>query len=81
MANFQLTRDVHQRHLFPFCKRSLSFLTVDPTIGNQDRCNILTGLIYSKANNTSFNSRRKNDVEAQVEFTLKVMERVKVTCY
>ena len=27
------------------------------------------------------NSRRKNDVKAQVEFTLKVMEMDWVTCY
>ena len=28
-----------------------------------------------------FNSLRKNDVEAEVEITLKVMERARVTCY
>ena len=27
------------------------------------------------------NSLKKNDVEAQVEFTLKVIERARVTCY
>ena len=31
-------------------------------------------------NNTFLNSLRKNDVEAQVEFTLKVLERARVTC-
>ena len=34
---------------------------------------------YNKENNTFFNSLRKNDVEAQVEITLKVMERARVT--
>ena len=52
-------------------------LTVDATIGTQgfihDRCNIFPGLSDTKANNV-FGSPRKNDVEAQVEFTLKVME-------
>ena len=33
------------------------------------------GLSYNKANNTFLNSLRKNDIEAQAEFTLKVMER------
>ena len=41
----------------------------------------IPGLNYIKANNTFLNSLRKDDVEAQVEFTLKVMERAKVTCY
>ena len=38
-------------------------------------------VIYNKVNDTFFNSRRKNDVEGQVEFTLKVLERAKVTFY
>ena len=42
---------------------------------------IFPGLNYNKANNTFLNSPRKNDVESQVEFTLKVMERARVTCY
>ena len=71
--------------LFPFRKRSLLFLTVNATTGNQafshDRCNIFPGLSYSQANDTFLNSVRKNDVEAQVEFLLKVKERVRVTCY
>ena len=46
-----------------------------------DRCNIFPGLSYHKANNTFLNSVRKNNVEAQVEFTFKVMERTRVTCY
>ena len=54
-------------------------------IGNQvlshDICNILPGLRYTKANNTFLNSVRKNDAENQVEFTLKVLERARVTCY
>ena len=36
---------------------------------------------YNKENNTFFNSLRKNDVEAQVEITLKVMDRARVNCY
>ena len=35
----------------------------------------------NKANNTFLNSLRKNEGEAQVEFTFKIMERARVTCY
>ena len=53
------------RGLFPFRKRSLPFLTVDATIGNQafshDCCNIFPGLSYNKANNTFLNSLRKDE--------------------
>ena len=56
-----------------------------PGIGNQalshDRYNIFPGLSYNKENNTFLDSLRKNDVDAQYEFTLKVMERARVTCY
>ena len=56
-----------------------------PGIGNQalsyDRCNIFPGLSYNKENNTFLDSLRKNDVDAQSECTLKVMERARVTCY
>lgn len=56
---------------------------VDAIIGNRafrhDRYNIFSGLSYSEANNTFLNCLRKSDVEAQVEFTLKVMERARVT--
>ena len=38
-------------------------------------------LSYNKANDTFFNSLRKNDVDAQVKITVKVMERGRVTCY
>ena len=38
-------------------------------------------LSYNKANNTVLNSLRNNDVEAGVEFTLKVIESARVTCY
>ena len=59
------------RRLFSFRKRSLSFLTVDATNGNQafchDRCNKFSGLRYNKANDTFFSSLRKSDVEAQVK--------------
>ena len=41
----------------------------------------IPGLNYNKANNTFLISLTKNDVEAQVELTLKVMERARVTCY
>ena len=75
-----------RRGLFPFRKRSLPFLTVDATIDNQgfhhDGCNIRFGLSCNKANYTFLNSFRKNEVEAQVEFTLKIMERAsRVSCY
>ena len=53
----------------------------DAIIGNQafrhEGCNIIPGLSYNKANNTFLNSLRKNEVEARVEFTLKIMERAK----
>ena len=77
LPTFPLFRD--RRSLFPFHKRSLPFLKVDATIGNQafshDGCNIFPGLSYNKANNTFLKSFRMNDIEAQVEFTLKIMER------
>ena len=38
-------------------------------------------LSYNKANDTFFNSLRKNDVDAQVKITVKVTERRRVTCY
>ena len=44
-------------------------------------CIIIPGLNYNKASNTFLNSPRKKDVEAQVEFTIKVMGRASVTCY
>ena len=44
-------------------------------------CTIFLGLSYISANNTFLNSGRKNDVEAQVEFSLKVTERARVTCH
>ena len=54
----------------------MPFLTIDATIGNEafshDGCNIFAGLSYNLGNNTFLNSVRKNDAEAQVEFTLKV---------
>ena len=83
LPTFPLFRD--RRGLFSFHKRSLLFLTVDATIGNQaftnDGCNIFPGLSYNKANNTFLNSFRKNEVEVQVEFTIKIMERARVACY
>ena len=39
------------------------------------------GLSYIKANNTFLIGLRKKDVEAQVEFSLNVLERARVTCY
>ena len=45
-------RELKQPCLFLFCKRSLPFLTVNATIGNQafshDSCNIFPGLRYKK---------------------------------
>ena len=68
--------------LFPFRKWSLPFLTAVATLGNQafshDGCNKLPGLSYNKANNTFLNSLRKKEVEAQVEFMWKLMERARV---
>ena len=60
--------------LFPFRERSLPFLTVNATIGNQafsrDRRNNKYGLwiSYNMANNIFLNSSREKEVEAQVEF-------------
>ena len=58
---------------------------MDAAIDNQafshDRCNIFPGLSYNKAINTFLNSLRKNDVEAKVEFTSKIMESARVTSY
>ena len=63
-----VSRTFARRRLFPFRKRSLPFLTVNATAGNQafirDRCNIFSRLSYNKANNTYLNNRRKNDVKA-----------------
>ena len=44
---------------------------------SHDRFKIFPGLLsYNKGSNTFLNSLRKKDVEGQVEFMLKVMERV-----
>ena len=79
----KMQRNSSRRRLFAFRKRSLPFLTVDGTTGNHafshDRCSIFSGFKYNEANNTILNSPRKNDVESQDEFTLKVMERARVT--
>ena len=71
---------------FPFRKRSLPFLTEDATIGNQafshDRCNIFPGLSYNKANNTFLNSVIEGTtLKSKLTFTLKLVERDRVTCY
>ena len=42
---------------------------------------VFPGLSYNKESDTFFNSLRNNKVEAQVEFTLKVMERTGLTSY
>ena len=56
---------------------------VDATISNQafshDRCNIFPGLSYKKAKNTFSNSVRKNDVEVQLEFSLKFTKELRKT--
>ena len=68
-----------QLRLFPFRKRLLPFLMVDATISNRAfsdrRWNRFPGLNYNKANNALLNCFRKSDNDAQVKFTLKVMER------
>ena len=40
-----------------------------------DTCNIVPGL-----SNTFLNNRRKNNIKADLEFTLKVMERARNRC-
>ena len=61
----------------------MSFLTVDATNDNQafchDRCNIFFGLRYNKANDTFSIVLKKSDVDAQVKFTSKAIERARVT--
>ena len=56
---------------------------VDATISNQafshDRCNIFPGLSYKKAKNTFSNSVTKNDVEVQVESSLKFTKELRKT--
>ena len=42
---------------------------------------ITIGWLVNKANDMFLNSLRKNNIEALVEFRLKVMERAWVTCY
>ena len=71
--------------LFSFRKQLLPFLKVSTTIGNQALSHEIDA-IYSLdwltiRQITFLNGLRKNDIEAQVEFTFKVMERVTVTCY
>ena len=80
-----VTLHFRDRHgLIPFRNQSFSFLTVDASISKQafshDRCNIFPGFTYKKANNTFLNSVRKRRW-SQVEFSLKFMERAKVTCH
>ena len=58
-------------------------MTVDATIGNQqvfghDGCNIFPGLSYKKAKYAFSDSVRKNNVGAQVEFSLKFTKRARV---
>ena len=63
------------------CGFATTVVVVHATIGghalSHDRCNIFPGLSYNKTNDTVLNSVRKNDVEGQVEFTLKVLERAR----
>ena len=70
----------HGEAFFPFVnglchfQRSMLGLVIEPLI--------TINVVYrKKANNTFLNSLRKKDVESQVECTLKVMERARVTCY
>ena len=67
---------VGRRRLFPFCKRSMPFLKVDATIGNQtfshDGCEIFPRLNYNKANNMFLNSFR---------IFVNFKERARATCH
>ena len=71
--------------LFSFHKQLLPFLKVSTTIGNQafsHEIDAIYSLDWVTIRQITFlNGLRKNDIEAQVEFTFKVMERVTVTCY
>ena len=52
-----------------------------PTFGGayfRNFTGIFPGLSYNKANKMFLNSLRKNETEAQVEFTLKIIERITV---
>ena len=64
---------------FPSVNCLCHFYRLMATICNQalshDRCNIFPGLSFNMANNTFVNSLSKSNVEAQIEFTLKVTER------
>ena len=73
------------RVYFPFVngrclfKRSMSPLVTMPLL--MIDVFIFPGLSYNKRNNTFLNSLRKDDLEAQIELTLKVIERIRVIYY
>ena len=48
---------------------------------SKDGVTAVCHLSFNKENRTFLNSLKNNDFEAQVEFTLKVMERARATCY
>ena len=85
LFSFDKISSTRRRGPIPLRKRSLPFLTVDATISNQavshDKCNTFPGLSFNEQNNTFLNSLQKNDVEAEVEFAFKVVERARFTCY
>ena len=78
-ADFFAVRCVHCDAYFPFVNCLCHFYRLMATICNQalchDRCNIFPGLSFNMANNTFVNSLSKNNVEAQIQFTLTVTER------
>ena len=48
----------------------MPLLVTKPLVAfSHDKCNIFSGSSYNKANNTRLNCLRKNDIEAQVEFS------------
>ena len=61
-----------QTWALPFSLTQTVVATICSEALGHDRCIIFPGLSYNKANNTLLNSLRNNDVEAEVEFTLKL---------
>ena len=84
LFSFNKISSTRRRGPFPFVN-GLCHFAIDAIISNQafshDRCNTFPGLSFNKQNNTFLNSLQKNDVEAEVEFAFKVVERARFTCY
>ena len=68
-------RDAYFRFVNCLCHFYRSMAIICNQALNHDRCNIFPGLSFNMTNNTFVNSLSKNNVEAQIEFTSKVMER------